>query len=378
MILNAKRVMALAVAVCATVLAGCGGDPVSSQPAALADPVGLNNDVASLSTPLQASVFQSFSTLGASSPISARTTTVLSAMTPSRLALVARQGVTPKQAFALKSMRPAFASAPTGAGSLIPETQWGKVYVWDTGTHAYAEGSATGGPATGVRFTLYAIDPLTNQPATPLNAIGYADLTDESTDTEYRLGVLVASPTATYADYLISATSTQTSFQAVASGYITDGTHRLDFNNSASASSNHIAIDFDLTLDHPDVAAHLHADLTAGDPTTVLALTFSVTRGGETVALSGTIGFTSTQSGASAVANLGVAVNGRQFATITGTVTSNSAQGYTFKGPERDLTTQERAAINQLMAAPAVLSAAAAPMFAPAEQLIGSSYSLGL
>jgi len=378
MTLIAKRVMALAVAVCATVLAGCGGDPVSSAPAAIADPVGLNNDVASLSTPLQGSVFQSFSTLGSTSPISGRTTTVLSAMTPSRLALLSRRGVTPKQALALKSLRPSFATAPTGAGSLIPETQWGKVYVWDTGTHAYVEGSATGGPATGVRFTLYAIDPLTNQPATPLNAIGYADLTDESTDTDYRLGVLVASETATYADYLVTATSTQTSFQAVAAGYVTDGAHRLDFNNSASASSNHIAVDFDLTLDHPDVAAHLHADLTAGDPTTVLSLTLSVTRGGETVALAGTVGFTTSQSGASAVANLVVTVNGRQFATITGTVTSNSAAGYTFTGPDRDLTAQERNALNQMMAAPAVLTAAAAPMFTAAEQLIGSSYSLGL
>ena len=57
MTLNAKRVMALAVAVCATALAGCSGDPVSTQPAAIADPVGLNSDVASLSTPLQGSVF---------------------------------------------------------------------------------------------------------------------------------------------------------------------------------------------------------------------------------------------------------------------------------------------------------------------------------
>src|SRR5262249_58185029 len=115
------------------------------------------------------------------SPISARTTTVLSALTPSRLALLSRQGVTPKQALALKSLRPSFATAPTGAGSLIPETQWGKVYVWDTGTHAYVEGSATGGPATGVRFTLYAIDPLTNQPATPLNPVGSAELTHDRT-----------------------------------------------------------------------------------------------------------------------------------------------------------------------------------------------------
>jgi len=377
MTLNAKRVMALAVAVCATALAGCSGDPVSPQPAAIADPVGLNSDVASLSTPLAGSVFQSFATLTSSS-ISARTTTVLGAMTPSRLALVSREAAAKKQALAIKSLRPSFLTAPTGAGSLIPDTLWGRVYVWDTSTHSYVEGAATGGPATGIRFTLYAINPLTNQPAVPLNPIGYADLTDESTDTDYRLAVLVANGTTTYADYLVTATATQTSFQAVAAGYITDGTHRLDFNDSASASSTQISVDFDLTLDNPAVAAHLHAGLAAGNPSTVLTLTFSVTRGTETVALNGTVGFTTTQSGASASANLVVTVNGKQFATITGTVTSNSSATYTYKGPDRDLTTQEQGAIQQLMAAPAVLSAAAEPVFGPTEQMIGSNYSLGL
>jgi hypothetical protein len=377
MTLNATRVMALAVAVCATVLAGCGSDPVGTQPATLSDPAGLSGDVQSLDTPLQAAVFQSFSALGASSPISARTVSFLTAMTPARKALATREAAVRKQAFAVKSLRPSFATAPTGAGSLIPETYWGKVYVWSTSTDEYVEGEATGGPATGVRFTLYAINSLTNQPAEPLNPIGYADLTDQSTDTEYKLGVLVADEATTYADYIVAATATQSSFAATAAGFVTDGTHRLDFTNSASASSTHISIDFDLTLNQPDVSAHLHADLVAGDPTTVLTLTFGVTRGSETVVLSGTLGITSTQSGASASANLVIAVNQRQFATVTGTVHSGSVTGYTFDGPDRALTQSERAAVDQLMASPAVLAAAVEPVFAPAEDLVGSSYSLG-
>jgi len=377
MSLNATRVMALAVAVCATVLAGCGGGPVDTPPATLSNPAGLTSDVQSLDTPLQAPVFQSFSALGAGSPLSARTVSFLASMTPTRTAFATREAAVRKQAFAVKSLRPSFATAPTGAGSLIPESYWGKVYVWSTSTQEYVEGAATGGPATGVRFTLYAIDAVTNQPAEPLDPIGYADLTDESTDTQYKLGVLVGDATTTYADYIVSATATASSFAATAAGFVTDGTHRLDFTNSASASSTHISIDFDLTLNQPDVSAHLHADLVAGDPTTVLTLSFGVTRGSETVVLSGTLGITPTQSGASASANLVITVNDRQFATITGTAYSGSATGYTVTGPDRALTQSERGAVEQLMASPAVLSAAVAPVFAPAEDLVGSSYSLG-
>jgi hypothetical protein len=377
MTLPVRGAMALAVAVCATALAGCRGDPVSAPPATLSDPPGLTNDVQSLDTPMQAAVFQSFSALGGTTPLTTRTASLLAAMVPTRTAPALREAVR-KQAFAVKRLRPAFATAPTGPGSLIPDSLWGKVYVWDTSTDQYVEGSATGGPATGVEFTLYALNPLTRLPAEPLDPIGHADLTDESTSAEYKLGVRVADGTTTYADYVISATATESSFGAAATGFVTDGTHRLDFSNSGSANPSHLEIDFALELNQPAVSAHLKAELTLGNPTSVLSLTFGVTRGSERVVLTGTLGLTETQSGATASANFIITVNGGRFATITGTVQSGSTTGYTFSGPERALTQAERDAVNELLAAPSQLAGAIDPVFAPAEELVGSSYSLGL
>jgi len=380
MTLSVRGAMALAVAVCATVLAGCSGDPVSAPPAALSDPAGLSNDVQSLDAPFGAAVLQSFSAVGGATPLNARTTSFLAAMAPTRPALTLRAtGTTRKQVFAVKALRPAFSTAaPAGPGSLIPDTLWGRVYMWDTSTGEYVEGATTGGPANGVRFTLYAIDPLTNTPAEPLNAIGYADLSDESSTSQYKLGVLVAGPSTTYADYLITATATASSFTASAVGYLTDGTHRLDFSNSASASSTHIQIDFTLGLNQPAVTARLQAALNVGNPTSVLTLTFVVTRGSETVALTGTLAATVNQSSSSATANLTVTVNTSRFATITGTIASGSTVGYTFNGPDRALTASERAAVAELMTAPSTIAATTGPVFAPAEDLIGSSYTLGL
>jgi len=381
MTLSVRGAMALAVAVCATVLAGCSGDPVSAPPATLSDPAGLSNDVQSLDSPFGAAVLQSFSAIGGSTPLAARTTSFLAAMAPTRPALTLRATGTQtrKQVFAVKALRPAFSTgAPAGPGSLIPDSLWGRVYVWDTSTDEYVEGATTGGPANGVRFTLYAINPLTNAPAEPLNAIGYADLSDESSTSQFKLGVLVADPTRTYADYVITATATSSSFSASAVGYLTDGTHRLDFDNTASATSTSIEIDFALGLNQPAVTARLQATLNVGNPTSVLTLSFNVTRGSEVVVLSGSVSATVNQSSSSATANLTITVNTSRFCTITGTVHSGSATGYTFTGPDRALTESERAAVNELLIAPSTITATTNPVFAPAEDLVGSSYSLGL
>lgn len=376
MSLSARGLIALAVAVCATALAGCGGDPVSSTPATLSDPAGFSSDVQSLDAPYAAPVLQSFAAVGGSSPLAARTTSLFAAMSPSRPTISLRATGTRKQALAVKALKPTFATTPTGPGSLIPDSLWGRVYVWDPATDEYVEGATTGGPADGVRFTLYELNG--NVPVEPLNPIGYAELRDQSTTSQYKLGVVVADANTTYADYAITATATASSFSAAAVGYITDGTHRLEFDNSGSASSTQVAIDFSLSLNQPDIGAHLEASLTAGNPTSVLSLSFGVTRGSEAVVLSGTLAATATQTTASVTANLTISVNGGRFATITGTIDSGTSGTYVFDGPDRPLTDAERAAVNEMLTAPSTIAVTTDPVFAPAEDLIGSSYSLGL
>jgi hypothetical protein len=229
-----------------------------------------------------------------------------------------------------------------------------------------------------VRFTVYALDPLTGQPASPLNPVGYADLTDQSTTSQYKLGVLVADATTTYADYLVAVTTTSSSFLAQATGFITDGTHRLDFSNSASVTANQVGLDYSLALNQPAVSAHLVATLAVGSSTAVLTATFGVTRGSETVVLSGTLTVTQVQSGFTASANFAITVNGGQFATITGTAQSGASASFTYVGPGRALTQPERDALDRLFEAPGALSTTVDGVFAPAELLLGTSASLAL
>jgi hypothetical protein len=357
-------------------LIGCG-DSTSPSSATLSDPAGLSSDVQSLGTPFQAPALQSMSAFSAGSTPLARTTGLLAALSPTPPATQPRS-MAAKPAFAVGALRPSFATVPTGPGSLIPATYWGHVFVWDPASSQYVDGAATGGPATGVRFILYALNPLTGEPATPLNPIGWAVLVDQSTNAQFKLGVLVADAVTTYADYVVSATTTASSLLAEATGYITDGTHRLDFSNSASATAAQVGLDYNLALSQPAVSAHLVTTLAVGSTTSVLSTTFGVTRGSEAVVLSGTLTATQAQSGFTASANFVITVNGGQFATITGTAQSGSSASFTYVGPGRALTQPEHDALDRLFQAPGTLSATVDGTYAPAEQLLGTSSSLTL
>jgi hypothetical protein len=81
------------------------------------------------------------------------------------------------------------------------------VYNLDSGRYEVAADS-TGAPEDGIRLKLYAVDPVLHQPITPLDDIGYLDLTDESSPSADALGVLAVVQGVTYLDYLASAVLT--------------------------------------------------------------------------------------------------------------------------------------------------------------------------
>jgi hypothetical protein len=66
-------------------------------------------------------------------------------------------------------------------GEIIPDPLYETAYEWDVNTDSYVESLTETGPANGVRFFLYTINPITEQPAEPLVEVGYVDLIDEST-----------------------------------------------------------------------------------------------------------------------------------------------------------------------------------------------------
>ena len=70
--------------------------------------------------------------------------------------------------------------------AVLPAEVLGKTFEYNSGTAQYEATERAGAPANGVRFILYAINPVTQVPVEPLTEAGYADVLDESTATDQR------------------------------------------------------------------------------------------------------------------------------------------------------------------------------------------------
>jgi len=365
------------VAVAALVAAACK-DTTSPR---LSDPAGLTNDVQTLGSVFTTALFQSYQavsdSIGAMAPSLRFGGELLQATSPTAPAEVGRAySATPQRAQVLKQL--AIALAGSGTASVIPDTLYGSIFAWDVTTHHYYRESTTGGPATGVRFLLYAVNPTTHQIIeSPLTQIGFVDLIDLTpTGTTGLRVVLVDTPAGaapdTLADYTITATQYSAgSFSASAVGFVSDGTHTLSFNVSFSVTNADtaypdVSLNVHWALNTPAVTVDLTEPITMPDADhEMLPFNLSVTRGAETVAATGTI--TVTLSTQSVTVNITITVNGAVYARITGTdngITIRHADG-------SQLSQQEFAALEQLFSLPDTALEVIQQLFHPAENFLG-------
>lgn len=123
----------------------------------------------------------------------------------------------------------AFASVGAASGPLVPLEFLGRTY--DRGVDGYRWNSdRIDGPANGVRFILYEVDPITHTPGT--TEIGYVDLLDESTNLAFVARVIVVTGGVERINYTVSAVIGTQSLGFTVSGFIGDGTDQIDINLS--------------------------------------------------------------------------------------------------------------------------------------------------
>ncbi len=198
-----------------------------------------------------------------------------------------------------------YAEQPAGL-PMFPSNLLGKTLVWSTTDGYYViDPDAMDAPANGVRIIYYAIDPTTQRPAAPLNALGYVDLTDLSTAASTRLGIKVVrtSPTsAVLADYYVDASYTETTTAVTATlgavGLLSDGSSQVDFDLSQTVTISQssdflqLAIDYSVSRSGTDDTIHLigTGQIAIGqeEPFT-FDVTMTVTHDGSTAVLATTL-----------------------------------------------------------------------------------------
>ncbi len=305
--LNKVRSM-VAIILTGVTLAACGGDdPEPFNPSGMAD------DMAAFGAPFESQAATSFVHFAGAmddafvAPLVASSlTTVRSATKPGLFTSVPRVRAT------MESMtrRP----AANVALAVIPAEYLGDTYTYDPVDGRYELSDRTGAPANGVRFILYAVNPVTGDPVDPLQEIGYADLLDESTASSNSVRVRLASNNVTYFDYGVTGSATETSMQVVVDGYVTDGTTRVNFDlNTAfvqtSPGNGSLTYDYDLDIPSRDVQLNYHIVITEQAGAGAIDIDLSVNGANGSVGIDGQV---TEESGL-----LNAQVNGEDFARIT-------------------------------------------------------------
>jgi hypothetical protein len=207
-----------------------------------------------------------------------------------------------------RELRPSEAGIP-----VIPPPLLGTTFVYDPALGDYVpDHDRPGAPANGVRFILYAVNPITEEPIVGTE-VGWADLLDESASVEsgIALRLRVVSDGVTYLDYGITAEGGLTSATLGVSGFLTDGTTRLDFDIDVAyrLQGGRELLDVDFVFDVPGRGFHVEGSargVEGGSGEVDMTIRF----GPDRIALAAELSETTVDAT--------VRVNGDLFATITG------------------------------------------------------------
>jgi len=244
---------------------------------------------------------------------------------------------------------------PSAGAPLLPDSLLGKTLAWICTSQRYAVTGDSGAPATGVRFVLYARAP-DGSIACPAMALGHVDLFDASAPGTTAVRGVAMGPNgdAPLVAYTISHNATDAQGVASATGFVSGGQQRLDFQVSGAPGSGFNTRVATLQLD--DSAAGLHAVLhhapVMGVDTYSDDLDLSVRHATLSAELKGSVGWFNTLRSWDEI----VSVNAVPLAKVGGSVVPDT-EGPTITplGRSLFLTSEERQILLDFVGAPGTI-----------------------
>lgn len=289
-------------------MAGCGGGD-STAPDAPFDPSGTSSDLGALEASFESEAMAGFAsaapaistTLGESPAAMA----VMAA--PTRMIAGGKAGAR-QYAGALARLytQPTSGMRPVSPRAAILEEHLGVTFTRDPETLEYGPSDRTGAPSNGVRFIVYAVNPISGQPVTPLAEVGYADVVVTESATSASINIELVSGGVTYLDYTVGATGSQTAITLTVSGFVSNGEDRVNFDLDTHLSEE--VISFDYTLSVP-TRGNFRIDFEEEWTSTTFTSSLEMRGPHGTITIAG--------SRTETLGSYDVEVNGDPFATIT-------------------------------------------------------------
>ena len=308
----------LAAAGLALALAGCSSD--GSAPSAF-NPQGTAADMAAAQDAFASDPTASFAAVGGDISVVLNGSPLVASS--AALALSRPSKASERYARQIAALVPAGGSGIQASVVAIPSAVAGKTFVWDESTDTYVASDLSGAPSNGVRFLLYAVDPVLYRPVEPVVETGYVDVIDQSTATVVNVRVKVVENDVTYLDYSVVASATTSGGVVTIDGFAFNGVTRANFTlrNSVTDNGGGVVLSLDYELDVPSRNLSIDWTATLADISETVTLDLTVSGPNGNVRLVGT-------SGADG-GTFTVKVNGDTFATITVTPSSLVITGAT-------------------------------------------------
>jgi len=359
--------------------AACNGD--TTGPATLSNPQATIAAVAALDSAFHSNALASFGALSGALGSTAATAALSRAGTIVRATLprpttpgVAAEAAAVRQLSGLRALN---LSPTSPQGPVINDTLYGSVFTYDTSWQAYVRSATTGGPTNGIRFILYAVNPLTGALAIPLTPVGRTDLLDESVGATAKLHIIVTGNggTPSYLDYTAALTFSQTTLVATLNGTLTNalagGANKtLSFSVNANFTITTITVSGTYTLNNPAVTITLNASDKQVVTTDSVTLSFGFTRQGEAITFSGQL---VTTGDVVDTVDAAIHVNGQPYASVRGN--NLAVKFYDANGVEIVDTTEKHdilVALESIQFAVVVVISFSAALFAPIVNLLNS------
>jgi hypothetical protein len=242
----------LAVVALIGLMTGCGGND-STAPDAPFDPAGTTSDIDAISASYESDAMNGFQSAmpAISTTLGETAAAVALRAAPSKIMANGKTGAR-EYAGALARLYtvPTSGMRPVGSRAAILEEHLGKTFVRNPETLEYEVSDRTGAPSNGVRFIVYAVNPISGQPVTPLQEVGYADVEVTQTASAASVRIELVSGGVTYLDYTVGATASQTAATINVSGFVSNGEDRVNFDLDIHVNSDNI-LTFDYTLSVP-------------------------------------------------------------------------------------------------------------------------------
>jgi hypothetical protein len=229
---------------------GCGGD--STAPDAPFDPAGTSSDIAAIDASFESPAAEGFAAAsGSISTVLGESPAAFAVKAMPTKALIAggRKGASHYATTVAKAYRqPGGNGAAYVTAASIPAEYLGVTFAYNVDTDQYEASELSGAPENGVRFLVYAVNPISGLIIEPLVEVGYADIVMTESASAVTVRVELVSSGVTYLDYLVGVTGSANSATISVAGYISNGDDRVNFDLDTHLTSTALTADYVLTV----------------------------------------------------------------------------------------------------------------------------------